>query len=57
MAPPEILFVSESGIRTPENIRELAENQVDAVLIGETMMRSGNIAGTLKNLIEAGQTK
>lgn len=40
MVPPEILFVSESGIRTPEDIRRLRENGTDAVLIGETFMRS-----------------
>lgn len=40
MVPPEILFVSESGIRTPEDIRRLRENGTDAVLIGETFMRT-----------------
>ncbi len=42
MAPPEVVFVSESGIRTSEDIRLLHEKKVDAVLIGETLMRSGN---------------
>ncbi len=41
LVPPEILFVSESGIRTAEDIRNLRENGTDAVLIGETLMRSG----------------
>ncbi len=40
MVPSDILFVSESGIRTPEDIRRLRENGTDAVLIGETFMRS-----------------
>lgn len=38
--PPEILFVAESGIRSREDVRKLEENGVDAVLIGETLMRS-----------------
>lgn len=42
MAPEEVVFVSESGIRTPEDIKVLADNQVDAVLIGETLMRSSD---------------
>ncbi len=42
MVPPDILFVSESGIRTPEDIRRLRENGTDAVLIGETFMRSSD---------------
>ncbi|MDO4321429.1 MAG: indole-3-glycerol phosphate synthase TrpC [Lachnospiraceae bacterium] len=41
MVPPEILFVSESGIRGTEDIRALRQNGTDAVLIGETLMRSG----------------
>lgn len=40
MAPADTVFVSESGIKTAEDIRILYENQVDAVLIGETLMRS-----------------
>ncbi len=40
LVPKEILFVSESGIRTAEDIRNLRENGTDAVLIGETLMRS-----------------
>lgn len=40
LAPQNVVFVSESGIRTAEDIRRLYDNQVDAVLIGETLMRS-----------------
>ena len=40
MAPKDTVFVSESGIKTAEDIRILYENKVDAVLIGETLMRS-----------------
>lgn len=38
--PEDILFVSESGMKTPEDIKRLKENGTDAVLIGETLMRS-----------------
>ena len=50
LAPAEVLFVSESGIRTPEDIRKLRENQVDAVLIGETLMRSTDKKRMLEEL-------
>ncbi|MBQ1312740.1 MAG: indole-3-glycerol phosphate synthase TrpC [Blautia sp.] len=40
LAPAETVFVSESGIRTAQDIRLLYENHVDAVLVGETLMRS-----------------
>lgn len=40
MAPEEVIFVAESGIRTAEDIAELKEARVNGVLIGETLMRS-----------------
>jgi len=39
-APKELIFVSESGISTTEDIAMLKENNVNAVLIGEAIMRS-----------------
>lgn len=53
--PDGVLFVSESGIKGEEDIRNLAKHHVDAVLIGETMMRAGNTEEVLKNLINAGK--
>lgn len=38
--PSDILFVAESGIKTREDIVELEKGKVNAVLIGETLMRS-----------------
>lgn len=40
LVPEEILFVAESGIKTHEDIAFLEENKVNAVLIGETLMRA-----------------
>jgi indole-3-glycerol phosphate synthase len=37
--PQSTIIVSESGIKTPEDIRYLASLGVDAVLIGETFMK------------------
>ncbi len=48
LVPGEILFVSESGIKTREQVRRLEENGTDAVLIGETLMRSQDKAGMLR---------
>ena len=47
-----ILFISESGIKTKEDVRKLKENNVDAVLIGETLMKSNDkksLIAELKN--------
>ena len=38
----DIVFISESGIKTKEDVTRLKENNVDAVLIGETLMRSND---------------
>ena len=38
--PDEVIFVSESGIATPQDIGQLLAHKIDAVLIGETLMRA-----------------
>ena len=42
LVPPQILFVAESGIRTPEDIDVLRRAGLNGVLIGETLMRAEN---------------
>lgn len=42
LVPADILFVSESGITNPDDIERLYNNHTDAVLIGESLMRSAN---------------
>ena len=36
----DVVFISESGIKSKEDVARLKENNVDAVLIGETLMKS-----------------
>ena len=40
LTPADTIFVSESGIRCADDVGKLRQNGVDAVLIGETLMRS-----------------
>ena len=40
MIPHDVLFVSESGVRSAEDVANLREIGADAVLIGETLMRA-----------------
>lgn len=42
LVPSEVLFVSESGVKTPQDIKALQEMGADAVLIGETLMRAAD---------------
>lgn len=44
------VLVSESGIATRQDVLRLAEAGVRAVLVGETLMRSGDIAATIASL-------
>lgn len=48
--PKEVLFVSESGVRTAEDVAELAVIGADAVLIGETLMRAPDKTAKLREL-------
>ena len=50
LAPENVIFVSESGIRTSEDIKRLHDNQIEAVLIGETLMRSSDKKAALEEL-------
>lgn len=48
--PPSILFVSESGIQSSHDVEVLRQAKVDAVLVGESLMRSTSIDDTLQAL-------
>ncbi|GHT43393.1 indole-3-glycerol phosphate synthase [Endomicrobiia bacterium] len=51
LVPDDKIFVSESGIKTKEHIDILKANNINAVLIGEGLMRSNNINLKLKELM------
>lgn len=55
LVPPECVYVAESGISSPEQIAALAEADVDAVLIGESLLRSSDPAAKLRELAAAGR--
>ncbi len=46
----DVIFISESGIKTPEDVTRLKENDVDAVLIGETLMKSDDKKAMISEL-------
>ena len=50
LIPSDVVFVSESGVRTAEDIRKLRETGADAVLVGETLMRAPDKAAKLAQL-------
>ena len=46
----DVIFISESGIKTKEDVARLKENDVDAVLIGETLMKSDDKKAMISEL-------
>ena len=50
LIPEDVVFVSESGVRTAEDIQNLREAGADAVLIGETLMRAPDKKEKLEEL-------
>lgn len=50
LVPQDIIFVSESGVKTAEDITLLRESGVDAVLIGETLMKAADKSAKLAEL-------
>lgn len=48
--PSGIVFVSESGVQTADDIRIMKKANVDAVLIGETLMRAPDKKAKLREL-------
>lgn len=50
LVPEKVLFVAESGIRSPEDVETLRRQGVNAVLVGETLMRAQDKRAALKRL-------
>ncbi len=50
LVPEDIIFVSESGVKTAEDVRALRAAGVNAVLIGETLMRAEDKKAKLMEL-------
>ncbi len=48
--PSDVIFVSESGVKTAEDVKELSDMGADAVLVGETLMRADDKKAKLKEL-------
>ena len=48
--PQDVLFVSESGVKTAEDVAGLVAIGADAVLIGETLMRAPDKTAKLREL-------
>lgn len=50
LVPYDAVLVSESGMKNGTDLKAVKDYGADAVLIGETLMRSGDIKGTIDEL-------
>lgn len=57
LIPKEVLFVSESGIRTAEDVAGLREIGADAALVGEALMRAADKGAKLREFRTASSGK
>jgi indole-3-glycerol phosphate synthase len=49
--PPDVVLVSESGIRTRRDVQRLEAAGVSAILVGETLMRAADVGLAVERLL------
>lgn len=55
--PEQTVFVSESGIRTPADVALLASHSVNAILVGESLMRQPDAGAAIDTLMARGDSR
>ncbi|MDJ0755310.1 MAG: indole-3-glycerol phosphate synthase TrpC [Ardenticatenaceae bacterium] len=55
LIPAEIAVVGESGLKTEEDVRAMKKIGVEAILVGETLMRARDPLGLAQRFIQAGK--
>ena len=57
LVPPDVTLISESGIRTAEDIARLASAGVDGALIGESLVTAPDASVLLRDMLAAGRAR
>ena len=52
--PEDVVVVAESGIKTAVDVHAMRRIGVDAILVGETLVKSKDLVATVKHLVAAG---
>jgi len=55
--PADIVTVGESGLKTVEDVRQMREIGVDAILVGETLVKSQDVFNTARSFVLTGRPK
>ncbi|MCP4421240.1 MAG: indole-3-glycerol phosphate synthase TrpC [Chloroflexi bacterium] len=53
--PAEVLVVGESGLKTAVDVNKMADIGVDAILVGETLVKSKNVYKKTAEFVKAGR--
>ncbi len=57
MIPDNVVVVGESGLKTAVDVRQMRDIGVDAMLVGETLVKSKDVFSTAKMFVDAGQVR
>jgi len=49
--PADVVMVAESGIRTRADVEQLAREGIDAVLVGEAIVRQKKVGAKVRELV------
>jgi len=55
--PEDVILVSESGIKTRDDTRRVLECGCNAILVGETLMRAGDVHAAVAELVGGGKVE
>ena len=55
MIPPEIVVVGESGLKTADDVQQMHDIGVGAILVGETLVKSQDTYQTARMMVQAGR--
>ncbi len=55
LIPDDVVVVGESGLKTAGDVRHMRDIGVDAILVGETLVKSKNLSKTVREFVFAGR--
>ncbi|MBE2224446.1 MAG: indole-3-glycerol-phosphate synthase TrpC, partial [Anaerolineae bacterium] len=57
MIPEDVVVVGESGLKTAVDAHHMYKIGVDAILVGESLVKSKDVVSATKRFVEAGKVK
>jgi indole-3-glycerol phosphate synthase len=54
LIPDDVVVVGESGLKTADDVRQMRDIGVDAILVGETLVKSKKLSKIVREFVTAG---